>query len=230
MLKLIKLEMKKTKVRYVKGVLISNLVIMALLAITIFGAIGEGNLEFTRYTFVFSMVDSMIRATFIIFASVLLAKLIIEEYKNNTITILFMYPINRKKLIMAKLIIVASFTFVTTVLSNIFIDSALCIINNFYNFTTDKITVSLIINSFRNIFISGLLSAGISLIPLYFGMKKKSVPTTIISAIIIVSIVCSNGNGISLNSIIAVPITLALIGVFIAYLSIKNIEHVDINK
>ncbi|WP_235700158.1 hypothetical protein [Clostridium senegalense] len=53
MLKLIKLEMKKTKVRYVKGVLISNLVIMALLAITIFGAIGEGNLEFTRYTFVF---------------------------------------------------------------------------------------------------------------------------------------------------------------------------------
>ncbi|WP_235700159.1 ABC transporter permease [Clostridium senegalense] len=172
----------------------------------------------------------MIRATFIIFASVLLAKLIIEEYKNNTITILFMYPINRKKLIMAKLIIVASFTFVTTVLSNIFIDSALCIINNFYNFTTDKITVSLIINSFRNIFISGLLSAGISLIPLYFGMKKKSVPTTIISAIIIVSIVCSNGNGISLNSIIAVPITLALIGVFIAYLSIKNIEHVDINK
>ena len=230
MLKLIKLEMKKTKVRYVKGVLISNLVIMALLAITIFGAIGEGNLEFTRYTFVFSMVDSMIRATFIIFASVLLAKFIIEEYKNNTITILFMYPINRKKLIMAKLIIVALFTFVTTVLSNIFIDSALCIINNFYNFTTDKITVSLIINSLGNICISGLLSAGISLIPLYFGMKKKSVPTTIVSAIIIVSIVCSNGNGISLNSIIAVPITLALIGVFIAYLSIKNIEHVDINK
>ncbi|WP_199870174.1 MULTISPECIES: hypothetical protein [Clostridium] len=44
------------------------------------------------------------------------------------------------------------------------------------------------------------------------------------------SLVGSNSNEISLNSIIAVPITLALIGVFIAYLSIKNIEHVDINK
>ena len=67
-----------------------------------------------------------------------------------------------------------------------------------------------------------------ALIPLYFGMKKKSAPVTIISSLLIVAIVCSNNNGLSLGSIIAVPITLAVVGALIAYLTIRNIEHIDV--
>jgi ABC-type transport system involved in multi-copper enzyme maturation permease subunit len=230
-LKLMKLEMRKVKMwRYVKGAVIANIVIIALLALMIFASRSEGDIEFNSFTFTFSMVDTVVKATFIIFASVLLARFIIEEYKSNTITVLFMYPINRKKLIAAKLLIVVLFTFISTVLSNIFIDFVLCVINNFYNFIPDKLNASIILTSFMTISFNAVASTGMALIPLYFGMRKKSVPTTIVSAIIIVSIMCSGNENHSLSSIIAIPITLSIIGVFIAYLSIRNIEHVDVIK
>ena len=80
MLKLMKLEMKKVKMwGYIKGAIIANIVIIALLAVMIFASKNEGNIEFTSLTFGFSFVDSMVKATFIIFASVLIAKFIIEE-------------------------------------------------------------------------------------------------------------------------------------------------------
>ncbi|WP_313893038.1 hypothetical protein [Psychrobacillus sp.] len=70
----------------------------------------------------------------------------------------------------------------------------------------------------------------IDAITLYFGMKKFSVPTTIISSILIVMVVSSNNGGFSLNDIIVIPISLALIGVSVAYLAIRNIEKVDLKN
>ncbi|MBU3091011.1 ABC transporter permease [Clostridium sp. CF011] len=231
MFKLMKLEMKKVKMGgYIKGAIIANIIIIAMLVAIIFVSKHEGEIEFTSILFTFSMVDRMVKANFTIFASVLIARFIIEEYKSNTITVLFMYPISRKKLIMAKLLIVVLFTFISTVLSNIFIDLVLCIINNFYNFTPDKLTSSTIIRSFMTIGINALASTGMGLIPLYFGMRKKSVPTTIVSSILIVSIVCSDMGGVSLSNIISISIALSIIGGFIAYLSIRNIEHIDAIK
>ena len=73
-----------------------------------------------------------------------------------------------------------------------------------------------------------LSASGIALIPLYFGMRKYSIPTTIISSIIIVSVTSSNSGNFTLNDIIIIPITLAIVGLGIAYLAIRNIERVDV--
>ena len=67
------------------------------------------------------MASSIVRATFIIFGAVLIAKLIIDEYKNKTILLMFSYPINRKKIMISKLAITAILTFITVILSNIFV-------------------------------------------------------------------------------------------------------------
>jgi len=230
-LKLIKLEMKKVKMSgYIRSAIIANLVMLAIMLLMVFASKNEGQIEFTNFDNTFLMIESLVKATFIIFAAVLLSRFIIEEYKSNTISVLFMYPINRKKLMLAKLIIVVLFTFIATVLSNVFIDFVLCIVNNFYNFIPDKLTTSIVLNNFMTVCVNALAAAGMALIPLFFGMRKKSVPTTIISAIIIVSVVCGKNGGVSLSSIIAIPISLAVIGVIIAYLSIRNIEHVDVVK
>ncbi|WP_291576697.1 ABC transporter permease [Clostridium sp. UBA4548] len=231
MFKLMKLEMKKFKVAgYIKGAIIANLVIIGIMIAGILISKSEGDLILNNYNFAFQMVDSSVKATFIIFASVLLSKLIIEEYKNGTMTLLFMYPINRKKLIVAKLIIVLIFTFVAIFLSNIFIDGILIAINSFTNFIPDEITKEILSNAIISINTSAVTSAFMSLIPLYFGMRKKSVPTTIISSILIVTVMCSNANGFSLSSIVIIPIIFSFVGAFIAYLSIRNIEHVDVSK
>ena len=71
-----------------------------------------------NYEVALSVIDSFVRAVFIIFASTLIAKLIIGEYKFKTITLAFMYPISRKKLMVAKLAIVMLFTFSMIIISN----------------------------------------------------------------------------------------------------------------
>jgi ABC-type transport system involved in multi-copper enzyme maturation permease subunit len=230
-LKLIKLEMKKVKMgAYIRSALIANLAIVAIILLMIFASKNEGEVHFSKFDFIFFMVESMIKATFQIFSAVLLTKFVIEEFKSNTITVLFMYPTNRKKLMSAKLIIVALFTFIATVLSGIFINFVLLMINNFYSFSADKLTTTILVNNLITIIVTGVTSAGIGLIPLYFGMRKKSVPATIVSAIIMVSILNSGGTGFSLGAIIAIPISLAVIGITVAYLSIRNIEHRDITN
>lgn len=231
MLKLIKLEMKKFKfIGCIRGVLIANLVIIGVLILINFAEKYEGRDVFDNFKMAFSIADTMVRGTFIVFGAVLIAKLIIEEFKNKTITVLFMYPVNRKKLIIAKLFIVAAFVFFSVLLSNIFISFVLCVSDNIYDIIPENLTMDIVVNQLINLVISALYSSGMSLIPLYFGMRKKSVPATIVSSILIVSIVCSNNGGFSLASIIAIPISLAVIGVLIAYSSIKNIEHVDVSN
>ena len=69
-----------------------------------------------------NMIGAIVRATFTIFASVIIVKLIIDEYKNKSIDVLFTYPIKRKKIITAKLAIVFAFTFVNVLFSTLFLE------------------------------------------------------------------------------------------------------------
>lgn len=229
MLKLIKLEMKKIKMRgYIKGAFFSAIGILVMLFVFMFIDKIEGLKVLTDYNEAFFVIDVMVRVTFVIFASVLISRLIINEYKDNTISILFTYPINRKKLIMSKLLIVLVFTFLAIIISNIFVDSILIIINSVYNIIPGNLTMDIISKNFLRIITNALSSSGMSLIPLYFGMKKKSASATIVSSILIATVINSNNIGFSLSSIIAIPISLAILGVLVAYLSIRNIEKVDI--
>ena len=230
MLKLIKLEMIKIKMDgYVRKALIADLIAIVSLGLTIFQGLNNHNTSFTSFLNNFLLIEATVKAIFIIFSSVLISRLIIEEYKTNTISVLFMYPINRKKLIITKMIIVALFTFIGIIISNIFIDFVLYIANYFCNFMPEKLTTALVFNTFITVSINAFISAGIGLIPLFFGMRKKSIVATIVSAIIIVSIVCNKSGGISPSLNMALPIALSFIGAIIAYLSIRNIEHVDIS-
>lgn len=93
-------------------------------------------------------------------------------------------------------------------------------------------TIGEIISIVPTTFISAFMISGISLIPLFFGMRKKSTPTTITSAVIIGMLISSNfgpGNGqVSLFNFIAIPIVLCLLGIFISYLSYRKIDKIDV--
>ncbi|MEO2078000.1 MAG: ABC transporter permease [Bacillus sp. (in: firmicutes)] len=230
MRKLIGLEIKKFKLfSYIKNVLIANMIVMGALCITYFAEKSDGNIAFPSYDMAFGAFGSMIRAIFIIFAAVLISKLIIDEYKSNSISLMFMYPINRKKIIIAKLIIVACFTFLTIFLSNLFVGTMFYLADSYFHFVPKAFTSDVLVNGLLSMTLGAIASAGMALIPLYFGMRKKSVPTTIVSAIVLVSITSSSADNVNIFSFIFVPIALALAGCVIAYFSFRNIEKVDIN-
>ncbi|USB33790.1 ABC transporter permease [Paenibacillus sp. YPG26] len=222
--------MKKFKLWGIaKGVIICNLAIMAFVTAIYFGEIEELNSSFSTYDSFFTIIETLIRVTFLIFASVLMSRLVIEEYRNKTIQLMFMYPISRKRILESKLIIVFAFTAIVIFLSNTALDAIVILIDQvFYNIIPEELTTETIIKSFVRIVFTSLSAGGISLIPLYFGMRKYSVPTTIVSGILISSLISSNTNGFTLSNIIAIPIGLCLVGILIAYMTIRNVDTKDV--
>lgn len=229
MLKLITLEIRKNKLSgMLKAFAIANLAILAFMILVIFIDNSEGSGDFNTYAEMFEGVYVFVKGTFIIFASVLLSKLVIEEYKSNTITVLFMYPIPRKKLMAAKILIVFLFTLISIFVSDILLDAILLGINSFVGVVHGELTQAFIVSEVTKIGLDALYAAGIGLIPLFFGMRKKSVPATIVSGVLVVSLISSGFDQFRLGNQFGVAISLCLVGVAIAYLSIRSIEKKDI--
>ncbi|AMO31349.1 ABC transporter permease [Lysinibacillus sp. fkY74-1] len=229
MLNLMRLEMKKYHLSsYFKSAMFANIIILGFMFMILFISKIEEEVGIENYEMALSVIDSFVRAVFIIFAATLIAKLIIGEYKFKTITLAFMYPVSRKKLIAAKLAIVMIFTFSVIIISNVLITTIFCIVSDKFDLIPDVLSNTLIMQHIPSVFMNAIAASGIALIPLYFGMRKYSIPATIISAILIVSVTSSNTGNFTLNDIIIIPISLAILGVSIAYLAIRNIEKVDV--
>ncbi|MGE7947982.1 ABC transporter permease [Lysinibacillus sp. NPDC093688] len=228
MLHLLKLELKKFNLGwYLKGAIIANIVITAIVCCVIYIAQREGDIPISTYQDVYVMIGASVRATFIVFASVLIAKLVIEEYKNRTILIMFTYPVSRKKLIASKLTLIAFLTLITIIFSNIVVAGLFSIINSYFPIVPFAITVNQFVGEVINIVPFAIASTGISLIPLYFGMRNHSVPATIGSSLLVVAIACAYNPEISFVTFIPLQLGLAAVGVIIAYIGIRNIENVD---
>ncbi|PEA56763.1 hypothetical protein CON64_00545 [Bacillus pseudomycoides] len=228
MLYLMKLEMKKFKFGwYVKGALIANIIITALFIFMNYIQEVEKDVIMTNAEDAFLLIGAMVRATFIVFAAVLLAQLVIEEYKNKTIMLMFSYPIKRKKIIASKLAIIAILTFITIWLSNTIVTSAVFVLHGYFSFISYSITFTDWIQQAINMIPFAIAAAGTSLIPLYFGMRKHSVPITIVSSLLVVSFACSYNPGFSMVMTIPIQLALAAVGIIIAYLSIRDIEKED---
>lgn len=229
MLRLMKLELKKFKLGwYVRGAIIANIAILALMIFTSIVAQVEGDPEIRDPQMMLLTASTLVRATFIIFGSVLIARLIISEYKNKTILLMFSYPINRRKMMSSKLAIIAIVTFITVILSNILVVGVFFGIDSYFSILPNSFTIDQLKQEGINLVPLAIATAGISLIPLYFGMRKRSVPTTIVSSLIVVSIAINNTPMFSTATFLPLQLSLAAIGVAIAYYGIKNIEKEDI--
>lgn len=224
-----KLEMRKFHIKsYIRAGCIANVIILALICMISFNSEIKEEIAFTSYSVAFSTIDTLIRATYIVFAAVLIARLVIDEFRNRSITVLFMYPINRKVLMAAKLLVVVLFTLIGHLIASIFVGIGFYILNIWVPIIDDSITWSIVSRSMLMSMMSAVATSFLALIPLYFGMRKHSIAATIVSSLIVVAVVCQSVDGFSLYSIIAIPIGLALSGAAIAYLSIRNIERTDV--
>ncbi|MDR0269905.1 ABC transporter permease [Paenibacillus sp.] len=244
MLKLIRMEMKKQKLAwFYRGAVIATILcagFMFLIAYTegggdpAFGSFADAYTErgggpaFEGFADALSIAGLLCRAVFIVFASVLLSRFIIEEYKNKTISLLFTYPIERKNLIMAKMLLVLALTLGAMLISTFITCTSILVLNSYFPFIPGKLEAGVLLHTGIQLLIQTLSAACLSLIPLYFGMRKKSVPTTIVSSIIIVGLVSSNNQGYSLSNNITVPLILGIIGLLIAYLSFRNVDKTDV--
>jgi len=203
MIKLIMLEIKKFKLfNYWKAVSICNIAIIAVLIMTYFIEIEEGLEIFVNFEMVANLIGVMVRTTFTIFASVLIVKLIIDEYKNKSIDVLFSYPIKRKRIFSAKLTIVFMFTFTIVLISTLLLEGLVLLVDLNFNVLPGEVESQDMSKHLLTVFMNSLATAGISLIPLLVGMRRKSGPATIVTSILIATILNSQNMGFTLFSII----------------------------
>ncbi|MGA3599524.1 ABC transporter permease [Lysinibacillus agricola] len=231
MLKLLRLEWKKNCIAgYFKG-LISCIV--GILAAVVLMALGSGDEQvFRDYTDFMSLTNILIRIVFIIFSSVILSRLVIDEYKNKTVQLLFTYPLKRKKIILAKLSLVFGFCFFSIIIATFMINIAVYFLNPMMNLFDTPVEIQEMVATIPSTFVNAFMMAGVSLIPLYFGMRRKSTASTITSAVLIgfvINATVSNGDSsASLFQFVGVPIIMCLLGLIIGYLSYYKVDKVDL--
>ncbi|MBC8062074.1 MAG: ABC transporter permease [Clostridiaceae bacterium] len=227
MLKLMKLEIQKFKIR-IRGVIIANLIMLASSVLIIVASLNSKDLPFSDYNNMFAFTGSIVRAVLMVFAAVLISRLLIDEYKNKTINVLFMYPIKRRKIMISKLFIIVIFTFVGMFLSEVFLNFNLYILNIFAKFIKEPFTVNILLENLIHITIYSAIFSFVSLIPVYFGMRKKSGSATIVTAVILISVFNSGSSNTTLSSYILIPIIGAILGIIGSFIAIKDIEELDV--
>ncbi|MDN4068930.1 ABC transporter permease [Paenibacillus sp. FSL R5-0407] len=223
MLNLIKLEMQKYKL---KGTILGGVIAILIFMGSLIAVNYDEPLKSYKEAYLLTNSASFI---FIIFASVLLSQFIINEYKNKTVTVLFMYPLSRKKLLTAKMSIVVLFTFVFSLLSRVVIFTGFYIFNQFAQIVDEELTNSMLADYGAGFLSGAVMTSCISLVPLYFGMRKYSASATIVSAVILMAVLnIGSGTEFTLNSIVYIPAALAVTGVLVALLTLRNVEGKDV--
>lgn len=227
MLNIMKLELKKYRISgNILGGFIATFVMMAFIILINYD---PEEAAFAGYADVLGVIDVFASITFTVFASALLAKFVIDEYRSKTVTLLFMYPIQRKKLLAAKILIVVLFTFIFGIISRVLMFSGFYLFNHFAHFIPGEPGASKLMEQGIQAVVNSAMVSCISLVPLYFGMRKYSIVTTIVSGVILSAVLNgTTGNNFTLSSIIFIPATVGLIGIVVAYLAIRNVNVRDV--
>ena len=230
MIQLMKLELKKVKLStYLKGMLICFLMAACLIGFFLFILNVESDAvnDFGGFTEFILLPVVLIRAIFIVYSSICISRIVIDEYRNKTILLMFTYPISRRKLFLAKLCIVFLGTIISILVSTVLLTAFTTVILGAMNLYPD-VTME---NYVKNLQITalGAFTCGFaSLIPFYFGMRKKSMSTTIVSGIIIAVILSSTAGGISLKfDVIRLLVVMGLSIVFVLSTFITKLNQLE---
>lgn len=193
--KLIVLELKRNSLRpYHIAVWISGAVILGfqyLLAAIPHIDSTESDIEmFSRYDALIGMSNIICMAVFAVLAAVMGARFVVEEYTGKRAVLLFSYPVSRRRIFGAKLALIFLYPALSMVLCSGAAEVIFFITETMFPLCGDKLTLEVVFSSFGSILCNAVLAGMLGLLSLWIGLFKKSVPVTIVAAVIGASLVC----------------------------------------
>ena len=233
--KLIKLEWEKYEIgKYIRNaaILIVLLVIfnyaMTFLGIANDPDTGVPDMAFSNMG-VSTNVELLTDITFLIFAAAMHATFIIGAYKNKTMNLMFLYPLNRKKIMAAKMLAVCIFCFAGIVIAKLAcygVSNLGFMMGQKASFPMDYNMLS--VSFYIQLLIRSAATISISLLALLIGMIAKSSKVTVISSFLLIILMQGNVGGATLKDNLAVPIVLMAISVLAAILIVQRVEKRDV--
>lgn len=193
---LIRLELKRNKIRtYVIASLMIAITMLGFLYLFAYAPMLEPNDKdmaiFSGYNNLIPLFSVLNMAVFCVLSAVMYSKFIIEDYSGKRPILLFSYPVSRKKIVLSKLSVVCGFTIISMVISNLIAFLIFGITENFIHLVNGDFTFPIMLQAVETTLVMALIAASIGVVAVGIGFIKKSVPTTIVSAVLIASLMCN---------------------------------------
>lgn len=234
MLQLVKLEMQKHSiVTFIYASAITTIVMLGF--IYLFAYVPQFDPQdtdlyiFEGYNNVIKMYGVVHMTVFCVFACIMFSHFIVETYRGKQLLLLFSYPVNQKKIVMAKITAVVLFISLSMTLSNVIIFSIFFATESVSPIVTEGFSNVFLLQALQTTMIMAITASSLSVIATGIGFQTKSVPTTIISGIILCSlfsniVFSSLGNE---SSSIIFMILAFIAGVFFAILLMKKVDKLE---
>lgn len=160
-------------------------------------------------------------AIFAILSAVMASRFVVEEYSGKRAILLLRYPISRKKVLCAKLILMFAYTVGAMLLCGVIIQTVFFLTELLFPICSDQLTVEVILQSIGFLFCCSVLAGLLGVVSLWFGFRKKSVSMTIVASVILATIVCQ----IISAALVFLPMMGTVLGVtgILAALAVKNL-------
>lgn len=182
MIRLMKLEF--IKVGFKKYVMFSMAGILISMFF-LFVALNDSSTTKSGYETAFTTVEMIFCMYYIPLFSVLVSSYIINEYTHKTILVMFSYPINRKKLIAAKLLLITLLVMFSMVIGYICCGAFIIMADKYWGMINDEFALSVLSRWISAALKSIITFCALGIGTFVAGMIKKSVSMTIISAILL---------------------------------------------
>lgn len=184
---LIELELKKFKVkRHIKGITLCIVCIIMFMTMSLIDTMLDPEQLKDTYESMGRMINLLVTGTFMVYSSVLMAKMVIGEYVNKTILIMFSYPVDRKKFIATKLFIISVFTMVSILIGFICCTAYIILADYLFDALQGNFQMQYLGGFIMRTIMAMLIGGICCLIPFVVGLKKKSVAITIVTSVLIV--------------------------------------------
>ena len=232
---LIRLELKKNKINiYIIASLIIAITMLGFLFLFAYAPMLEPNDKdraiFSGYNNLIPLFGVFNMAVFCVMSAVMYSKFVIEDYSGKRPILLFSYPVSRKKIILSKLSVVCGFTIISMVISNIIVFLTFGITEKFIHLVGRDFTFSIMLQVIESTLVMSFIAASIGVVAVGIGFIKKSVPTTIVSSVLIASLMCNIVVNVTLSRITmyVVAVIMILIGIIFSIFLIKKVNAMEV--
>jgi ABC-type transport system involved in multi-copper enzyme maturation permease subunit len=230
MWKLIRLEWKKY---HMKKYIIKQAVIIVVLGLLLFAMCynvpidAELSESVPEIENIAVQIDLLTNLVFLIFTSSMLSSFIIKAYKNKTQSLMFCYPISRKKIILSQMMAVWIFCAAALFLGKLFICLLLALssgVGTGLLLGYDMLSV----NFYLQIILKTVLTVTLAFIPLYIGKLMMSSRAVIISSFLLFSVMNGNIGDLTLRANMILPVFLFAVSLICGFLTVHNVEKEDV--
>ncbi|MFJ8100462.1 ABC transporter permease [Lysinibacillus sp. NPDC096212] len=184
--KLMKLELRRNNLNtYMRLSMIGCMFLIGFIYFVAIVAKVENEPDFQNYSNIFLFTSIMSMFFFSILSATMFSRFVIEEYKGKKMILLFSYPVNRKKILLSKIAVVVVFSIASMIISNIPPIVIFSITESFSPIVNDTLSSELLFSVIKTIIILSIGMNGITLIAMRIGFINKSIPSTIVSALLL---------------------------------------------